>query len=86
VPEAIQLHESSSCLIIDGRALIVGFGKPADARTFGDLADTYVKTVLKSGLRYQRIDVIFNRCRKQTIKSTTRVRRSKAARPIRWIV
>ena len=45
-PEIIQLHATSSFLIIDGQALVVAFGKPDAAVTFGDLADTYVKTVL----------------------------------------
>ena len=54
--------------------------------TFGDRADTYVKTALKAGSAYHRIDVVFDRYRDGTIKGTTRTRRSKAARPIRWLV
>ncbi len=49
--------------------------------TFEDLADTYVKTVLKAGSEYHRIDVVFDRYRDETIKGTTRTRRSKTARP-----
>ena len=65
---------------------MVVVGKPDDAITFGDLADTYVKTVLKASSTYQRIDIVFDRYRGQTIKSSTRIRRSKEARPIRCIV
>ncbi len=85
-PETIQLHATSSFLIIDGQALVVALGKPDAAVTFGDLADTYVKTVLKAGYEYHRIDVVFDRYRDETIKGTTRTRRSKTARPIRRLV
>ena len=54
--------------------------------TFGDLADKYVKTVLKAGSEYHRIDVVFDRYRDETIKGTTRTLRSKTARPIRRLV
>ena len=54
--------------------------------TFGDLADTYVKTVLEAGSEYHRSDVVFDRYRDETIKGTTKTRRSKAARPIRQLV
>ena len=30
-PEAIEVHDSSSCLIIDGQALVVALGKPDNA-------------------------------------------------------
>ena len=83
-PETIQLHATSSFRIIDGQALVVALGKPDAALTCGDLADTYVKTVLKAGSEYHRIDVVFDRYRDETIKGTTRTR--KTARPIRRLV
>ena len=85
-PEAIEHHKSSSCLIIDGQALVVALGKPNNAVTFGDLADIYVRAVLKAGSNYQRVDVVFDRYREETIKGATRIRRTKAARPIRRLV
>jgi len=63
-PEAIELHDTSSCLIIDGQALVVSLGRPDNAVTFGDLADTYVRAVLRAGYKYQRIDIVFDRYRK----------------------
>ena len=75
-----------SLLNIDGQALVVALGKPDAAATFGVLADTYVNTLLKAGSEYHRIDVVFDRYRDETIKGTTRTRRSKAARPIRRLV
>ena len=71
---------------MDGKALVVALGKPANAKTFGDLADIYLRTVLKAGSNFQRVDIVFDRYRKETIKGATRTRRTKAARPIRRIV
>jgi hypothetical protein len=82
-PDEIELHDTSSCLIIDGQALVVSLEKPDNAVTFGDMADTYVKAVLKVGTSYQRIDVVFDRYREETIKGATRTRRTKSTRPIR---
>ena len=85
-PETIQLHDTSSCLIIDGQALVVALGKPDGAVTFGDLADIYVKAVLTVGEKYHRIDIVFDRYRKEPTKGTTRVTRTKGACPIRRVV
>ena len=85
-PSTIELHESSSCLIVDGQALVVALGKPNIAVTFGDLADIYVRAVLKIGSSYQRIDIVFDRYREESIKGGTRARRTKTPRPIRRIV
>ena len=38
-PEAIELHETSSCLTIDGQVFMVALGKLDNASTFGHLAD-----------------------------------------------
>lgn len=40
-------------LVIDGQALIISIGKPQEAKTFGDLADTFVESVLQSGSQFQ---------------------------------
>ena len=72
-PETIQLHATSSFLIINGQALVVALEKSDAAVTFGDLADTYLKTV-KAGTDYYRIDVVFDRYRDEIIMGTTRTR------------
>ena len=41
-PEAIDIGDQSSTLIIDGQALVVIVGKPFWVVTFGDLADIFV--------------------------------------------
>ena len=82
-PEAIELHESSSCLIIDGQALMDALEKPDNALTFGDLSDTYVRSVLNAGSNYQQIDIVVVRYRIDTIPGSIRTRLIKAARPIR---
>ena len=85
-PETIQLDATSSFLIIDGNILVVALGKTDAAVILGDMADTYVKTVLEAGSEYHRIDVVVDRYRDETIKGTTRTRCSKAARTIRRLV
>ena len=67
-PETIQLHATASFLIIDGQALVIALGKPDAAVNFRDLADTYVKTVLKAGSEYHRIDGVFDGYRDETIR------------------
>lgn len=42
-------------LIIDGQAHVIAIGKPPKAKTFGDLADTFVASVLQSGAAFHRI-------------------------------
>ena len=83
-PETIKLDATSSFLIIDGQTLAVALGKPDASMIFGVLADPYVKTMPKAGSAYHRTDVVFDR--RETIKGTTRKRRSKPTRPIRQLV
>ena len=78
--------EGTSCLIIDGHALIQAIGKPARAKTFGDLAGIFVRSVVQSGFLFDRIDVLFDRYYATTIKVSTRTKRSKSAQPIRKVV
>ncbi len=85
-PETIELHDQSACLIIDGQALVVAIGKPINAENFGDLSDVFVKSVLQTGSKYKRIDIVFDRYRDMSIKSSTRARRTKTAQPIRRVV
>lgn len=40
--------------------------------TFGDLADFYIKVVLKAVLNYQMIDILYDRYREETIMGDTR--------------
>jgi len=64
----------------------VALGKPENTVTFGDFANRYASAVLMASSNYQRIDVVFDRYREDTIKSSTRIRRSKTSRPIRRII
>ena len=57
--------------------------KSEGVKTFGEYADLYVSTVWKKALSYDRIDVVFDRYRSMSIKSTTRNRRSKNVKPVR---
>jgi len=41
--------------------VIVALGKPKAAKSFGDYADSFTETIIKSGQQFKRIDVIFDR-------------------------
>ena len=84
-PEAIDISDQSSTLIIDEQALVVTVGKPSGAVTFGDLADIFVRSVLQIRLPYDRIEVVFDRYRHESIKCNTRALWSKSVRPRRIV-
>ena len=73
----------SSCLVIDGQAAVVALGKPSHASNFGHLADAFNNSIINAGKNFDRIDITFDRYREASIKSTTRVRRTKKSRPVR---
>ena len=73
-------------MIIDGQALVVAIGKPAEATTFGDPADCFIRCILQMGSRCDRIDVVFDRYRPDSIKRGTRRRRTKICRPIERVI
>ena len=77
------VDEASSCLLIDGQALVMALGKPPGIKTFGDFANIFTETVFKMGAKYQRIDVVFDRYLDESIKSGTRVKRKQRHRPVR---
>ena len=64
--------EQTTCVIIDGMALVQVLGKPHGANTFGELADSFCDKVF-SNLRgsQTRIDVVFDDYRAKFIKSGT---------------
>ena len=64
-------------------ALIMALGKPSICKTFGDLALEFIK-LLKTFLTppSRRIDVVFDRYFKHSIKASTRQRRSKLTKGI----
>jgi hypothetical protein len=59
-----------AALIIDGQFLVQSL-KHQGLRTFGEYVDMYVGVVLRKGVRFRRIDVVFDRYRTQSIKSGT---------------
>lgn len=76
----------SATLIIDGQALVKSIGKPQAASTFGDFTDIFVNIVLQSGAAFDRIDIVFDRYYKLSIKAQTRQRRTRGTRPIRRVI
>jgi hypothetical protein len=80
-------HDTSTVLI-DGHALIQRLGKPCNCKTFDDYAAVFLKVVVgyvKETVK--RIDVVFDTYIKQSIKASTRNKRSgKKKKPIRRII
>lgn len=74
---------SPSTLIIDGQALVMSIGKSPEIKTFGNYADKFANTVFKMGEKYQRIDIVFDRYYKESIKSGRRIKRKQKYKPIR---
>ena len=60
--------EGTTCVIINGHALVRSIGKPADAKTLGDLGNTFSEAVIHLGQSYQRIVIKFDRYRRESIK------------------
>lgn len=73
----------NSCLLVDGQALVMAIGKPPDLTTFGEYACMFSNTVCKMGAEFQRVDVVFDRYQKQSIKAGTRIKRKQRYQPIR---
>jgi hypothetical protein len=80
--QAADLGDEAT-LIIDGHAPVCAIGIPPEAKTFGDLADTFVTSMLQSGAAFRRIDVVFDIYYDRSIKSGTRKKRTKQAAPVR---
>ncbi|KAG1701751.1 Serine/threonine-protein kinase Chk2 [Nymphon striatum] len=77
-------HNEQQHLIIDGFALVHAIGKPQGASTFEDLANIFHQPVYQG--HYNRVDIVFDRYNKESIKSGTRSSRSKEAKPIRRVI
>jgi len=87
-PSSLQDTElgNDATLIIDGMALVNAIGKPKAAVNFGDLADTFVHSILQAGSNFGHTDVIFDRYYPASIKSATRKKRAHGAIGVRRIV
>ena len=71
-PDSINLDGTSSCLLIDGQALVCSLGKAKECKNFGDQADKFISSILYQGRSFGRIDVVFDRYRENSIKESTR--------------
>lgn len=84
-PDRIALTDTT-CLIIDGQALVMLLGKPSGLTTFGEYANRFANVVFSMGEKFDRIDVTFDRYPQHSIKNGTRMKRSKTSRPIRRVI
>ena len=64
--------------------MVQAMGKPAGSKTFGDLSDAFSDAVFNNFCeKCTRVDVVFDRYRKESIKSGTRAKRTSQSRPMR---
>lgn len=82
-PAVMYPTDVPSTLVIDGQAFVMTLGQPSDCNTFREYADKFVRALLAFGKHFQRIDIIFDRYRDMSIKSTTRQKRTRGYTPIR---
>jgi len=72
--ETLPPSPLKTATLIDGQGLVQAIGRPNDANTFFDLADSFFRAVCsKPGAR---IDLVFDRYLDESIKGGTRNRRT----------
>jgi len=83
--ELSNVDNMKTCCIIDGMAMVQSIGKPADSKSFGDLADVFVRGVHSHiSNTCTRVDVAFDHYEATSVKGDTRVKRTASHhRPIR---
>lgn len=87
VKRELPTSDRSTCVLIDGPAVVKALGKPKDASTFQDLGDAFVKVIhsnFKPGV--SRVDVLFDRYFDTSIKDGTRFNRVGKFQPVRRMV
>ena len=85
------MHENKMCwriscsrgrtLVNDGQALVMSIGRPQMSHTFEDFTTVFLNVVHQYGLPFTRIDVVFDRYDRLSIKEGTRTN-SKKGKPI----
>ena len=65
---------------------IISVGKPQTCKTFGDFANAFVNRDISVSAASDRVGVVFDRYRDNSIKASTRRRRTKTVKPIRHVI
>ena len=72
-------------LVNDGQALVMSIGRPQMSHTFEDFTTVFFNVVHQYGLPFTRIDVVFDRYDRLSIKEGTRTN-SKKGKPIHRVI
>ena len=56
-----------SATLVDGQALVFATGMPQHAANFGDLADTFIRSLLQAGRAFKHINIVFERYNETSI-------------------
>ena len=75
--DTIPQKDGTVAIVVDGMAFIRSSGKPQNATTFGDIAQTMKSSLITVCKKYgsQRLDLVFDRYRTDSVKSGTRSQR-----------
>ena len=84
-PASIKV-QGNSCLLIDGQAMVIAIGKPQTCKTFGDFANACVNRVISVSAAYDKVDIVFDRYRDNSIMESSCQRRTKTAKRIRRVI
>ena len=84
-PASIKF-EGTSRLLIDAQAQVKKIGKPAEAKTFGDLGSIFLTSVMNLGSSYDGIHLVFDRYREVSVKEATRAKRGRGIHAVRRVI
>lgn len=68
-------HQNKTCYIFDGMSVVQALGRPSRCKTFDEYAAIFSSVVFKIENEVQRIDVVFDHYKSNSIKNTTRRKR-----------
>lgn len=69
------MDNAKTCHIFDGMSVVQRLGKPSKCRTFGDYANIFANMIFNNPHGAERIDVVFDHYKEQSIKRVTRQKR-----------
>lgn len=80
------LPEKKSCVVVDAMSIIQQIGKAKDVKTFGEYGTLFYNIISNYFRLYERVDIVFDYYKRNSIKNCTRQKRSGLYQPKRKIV
>jgi hypothetical protein len=70
-----NVENTKTCHIFDGMSIVQSLGKPKQCRTFGEYSQIFSNIIFKNKHGAQRIDVVLDHYKENSIKNVTRKKR-----------